>query len=79
MDNYHLAIYDGFARDGERASDFGEALGPVQSSSGVDLLSSAVEMQLNTVAVVLDFMKPKTPLGALVLKVASWGLMNPGI
>jgi hypothetical protein len=36
-------------------------------------------MHLNTVAVVLDFMKPEVTLGALVFNVASWGLMNPGI
>jgi hypothetical protein len=79
MDNYYLAVDDGFALDGQRTSNLGKAFGPVQSSSGVDFLSSAVEMHLNAVAVVLDLMEPQVNLGALALRVASWGLMNPSI
>jgi superfamily I DNA and RNA helicase len=36
-------------------------------------------MKLNAVAVVLDFVNPLPPWGALLFRVASWGLMNPGI
>ena len=64
MDDHHFAIDDGFARNGERAGNLGEALGPVQPVAGEDLLPSAVEMDLDAVAVVLDFMKPLVALRA---------------
>ena len=54
MDDHHLAIDDGFAWYGERAGNLGKALGPIQPVAGEHLLSSAVEMDLNVVAVVLD-------------------------
>ena len=79
MDDHDLAIDDGFAMDGQRTGNLGEALGPIQPSAGEDLLPSAVEVDLNAIAVVLDLVKPLVALGAVDFNVASWGLMNPGI
>jgi hypothetical protein len=79
MDDHYFSINDGFAWNGQRASDLDEALGPVQPVAGKDFLPSPVEMDLNAVAIVLDLMEPLLALGALVSRVASWGLMNPGI
>src|SRR4051794_39287443 len=59
MDDHDLAIDNDFARDGERACDLRKALGPVQPVAGVDLLSAAVEMDLNAIAVELDLVKPQ--------------------
>ena len=77
MDDHHLAVDDGFARYGERAGNLGEALGPVQPVAGEDLLSSAVEMDLDAVAVVLDFMKPLVALGRFGLQRGKLGLNEP--
>jgi hypothetical protein len=38
MDDNHLAVDDGLARDGVRACDLGEVLGPIQTIARVDLL-----------------------------------------
>jgi hypothetical protein len=38
MDDDYITIDNGFARDRERASDLGEAFGPVQPIAGEDLL-----------------------------------------
>ena len=77
MDDHHLAVDDGFAWYGERAGNLGEALGPVQPVAGEDLLSSAVEMDLDAIAVVLDFMKPLVALGRLGLQRCELGLNEP--
>jgi hypothetical protein len=37
MDDDHLTVDNGFARDGER-TNLGEALGPIQPVAGEDLL-----------------------------------------
>jgi hypothetical protein len=67
MDDDYFPIDDGFARDGKRACDLGEALGPVQPIAGEDLLPAPAEMHLNAVAVILDLMEPKVALGCLGL------------
>jgi hypothetical protein len=79
MDDDHFAIDDGLTRNIERASNNREPFGPVQSVAGIDLLPPAIYVNLHAVAVVLDLMEPLSPWGALVFRVASWGLMNPGI
>ena len=79
MDDHHLAIDDGFPWYGERAGNFGKAFGPIQPVAGEYFLSPSVEMDLDAIAVVLDFVKPLVGLGRPGLNVASWGLMNPGI
>jgi hypothetical protein len=56
-----------------------DPLGPVQPVTGLDLLPPAVDLDLNPVAVVPDFMKSLAPLGALDFNIASWSLMNAGI
>ena len=77
MDDHHLAIDDGFAGYGERAGNFGEALGPIQPVAGEDLLSSAVEMDLDAIAIVFDFMKPLVALGRPRLQRCKLGLNEP--
>ena len=77
MDNHHLAIDDGFARYGERAGNLGKALRPIQPVAGEYLLSSAVEMDLDAIAVVLDLMKPLVALGRPGLQRCKLGLNEP--
>ena len=43
MDDDYITIDNGFARDRERASDLGEAFGPVQPIAGEDLLPDNLE------------------------------------
>jgi hypothetical protein len=62
VDDHYLTVDDGFALDSQRTSNLGEALGPIQSRPGEDLLPAPVEMDLNAVAIVLDFMKPARPI-----------------
>ena len=77
MDDHHFAVDDGFARYGERSGNLGEALGPIQPVAGEHLLSSAVEMDLDAIAVVLDFMKPQLALGRPGLQRCELGLNEP--
>jgi hypothetical protein len=79
VDDHHLAIDDGFARDSESACDLGEAFGPVQPIAGEDLLASAVEMHLNAIAVVLDFMEPQVAFRRFGLQGCKLGLIKAGI
>ena len=79
MDNHHLAIDDGFARYGERAGNLGKALRPIQPVACEYLLSSAVEMDLDAIAVVLDFMKPLVALGRPGFQRHELGLNEPGM
>jgi len=58
MDDHYLAVDDGFAWYGECAGNLGKALGPIQPVAGEHLLSPPVEMDLDAIAVVLDFVKP---------------------
>ena len=77
MDDHYLAVDDGFAWNSERTGNLGEALGPIQSVAGEDLLPAAVEVDLNAVAVVLDFMKPLLALGRPGLQRCELGLNEP--
>lgn len=79
MDDDHLAVDDRLTGNVESGSDRREPFGPVQTVAGIDLLATTVGMNLNAVAVVLDFVKPLSPFGAFDFRVASWGLMNPGM
>jgi len=63
MDDNHLAIDDSFAGDGQCPHNLGEPIGPVLPVAGVDLLPSSIQVYLNAVAIVLDFMKPQVALG----------------
>jgi hypothetical protein len=77
MDDHHLAVDDGFAWNGERAGNLGKALGPIQTVAGEDLLPAAVKMNLNAIAVVLDFVKPLVALGRPGLQRRELGLNEP--
>jgi len=77
MDDHHLPIDDGFARNGQSAGDLREALGPVQSIAGEDFLPSSAEMDLNAIAVVLDFMEPLLALGRFGLQCGKLGFNEP--
>ena len=79
MDNDHLPINDGLAGDIEGAGYGGKTLGPVEAVPRKHAFFSGVDMELDAVAVVFDFVNPLCPLGALLFRVASWGMMNPGI
>lgn len=57
MDDHHLAVDDRFAPNGERAGNLGKAFGPIQPVAGKHLLSPAVKMDLDAIAVELDFVK----------------------
>jgi hypothetical protein len=61
----------------ERAGNLGKALGPIQPVAGEDLLSSVVEMDLDAIAIVLDFMKPLVARGRLGLQRCELGLNEP--
>ena len=77
MDHHHLAVDDGFAWYGERAGNLGKALGPIQPVAGEYLLSSAVQVDLDSIAVVLDFMKPLLTLRNHGLQRCELGLNEP--
>jgi hypothetical protein len=68
MDDNDFPVDDSFACDVQRASNLGEALGPIQPGAGEDLLPTPVEMDLNAIAVVLDFMKPLVTVRCLRLQ-----------
>ena len=77
MDDHYLAVDDGFAWYGERAGNLGKALRPIQPIASEYLLSSAVEMDLDAIAVVLDLMKPLVALGRPRLQRCELGLNKP--
>ena len=77
MDDHYLAVDDGFAWYGERAGNLGKALGPIQTVASEDLLSSAVEVDLDAITIVLDLMKPLLAVGSLGLQRCELGLNEP--
>lgn len=79
MDHDHLAVDDSLSGNIYGAGYGGESLGPVEAIAGECALSSVAGVKLHAVTVVFDFVYPAPPLGALVFRVASCGLMNPGI
>jgi hypothetical protein len=64
----YLSVDDGFAGDVENAGNCREAFGPVQPVAGVNFLTTTVDVHLNAVAVVFDFVKPWSPFGRLGLQ-----------
>jgi hypothetical protein len=58
VDHDHLAVDDRLAGYRKGAGNFREAFGPVEPVTGIDFLPASVEMHLNPVTVVLDFVKP---------------------
>src|SRR5258705_13932178 len=58
MDDDHFPVEDRLAGDVQRAGDHGETLSPVQPVAGEHALLPLVEVDLNTVAVELDFVQP---------------------
>ena len=77
MDDHHFAVDDGFARYGERSGNLGEALGPIQPVAGEHLHSSAVQMDLDAIAVVFDLMKPLLALRRFGLQRCELGFNEP--
>ena len=75
-DNY-FSVDDGFAGNIERAGYGGEPFGTIQPVSSVDLLPAAVDVDLDAVAVELNFMKPLLALGSLGLQCCKLGLNEP--
>ncbi|MET4290637.1 hypothetical protein ABIB06_001403 [Bradyrhizobium sp. LB8.2] len=69
------------SRDGkiERGRDRREALGPIQSGPGVDPRPALVQVKLEPIAVVLDFVEPVVAGGRLGSQRGELGGMNPGI
>jgi hypothetical protein len=78
--------YDHFAVDDRRTGtdmprlvgDLPEALGPVIAAAGEDLYRCVSQMDLNAIAVELDFMDPARAAGTFSIDVASAGSINPG-
>lgn len=58
VDDYYFPIDDGLPGNVESSSNGGEAFGPVQPGPGVDLLATAVDVNLNAISIELDLMKP---------------------
>jgi hypothetical protein len=79
MDDYYFPVDDRLTGNVERAGNNRKPLRPVQAIAGKNAALPLVQVDLDPVAVELDFMKPLIPFGTLARKVASWGLMNPGI
>ena len=61
MDNDHLAIDDRLAVNVEGSDDDRKTLCPVQPIAGENALLSSVDVDLDAVAVVLDFVQPIAP------------------
>ena len=77
MNDHDLPIDDGLARDRKGAGNLGEALGPVETVAGEDLLSTAVQMNLDPVAVVFDLVNPLLALGRFGFQSGKLGLNEP--
>jgi len=58
MDDNNFSVEDGLAGDIQRAGNHGKPLRPVQPVAGEHLLFPLVEVDLDPVAVELDFVKP---------------------
>jgi hypothetical protein len=77
VDDHYLTVDDCFALNSQRTGNLGEPLGPIQPRAGKDLLPTPVEMDLNAVAVVLDFMKPLAARRGLGLQGGKLGPNEP--
>ena len=65
MNDHHFSVDDGLAWDGERTGNLSEPFSPVQPVASEDLLPTPVEMDLDATTVILDLVKPQTPLRCL--------------
>lgn len=62
MNNHHLPVSNGLSREIEGAGNRGKTLGPVQPVASEDLLLCSVDVDLDAVAVIFNFMKPLLPV-----------------
>ena len=68
MHDYDFTVDDCLTREVERTGYQGEALGPVEPIAGVGLLLARVDVELDPIAVILDFVKPLVSRGSLGLQ-----------
>ena len=68
IDDHDLPVDDGLTRNIEGAGNGREPLGPVQTVAGKDLLLTAVDVDLDAVAVELDLVKPLLTLRSFGLQ-----------
>src|SRR4051812_49925017 len=61
MDDDHLPVHDGLTRNVEGASNDREPVDPVMAVAGEGLPVVAIDVQLDAVAVVFDFVNPLSP------------------
>src|SRR5215213_2136129 len=77
MSDDHFAIDDDGSGDIKRAGNHREPCCPVQPVTGEDLLPSPVDVDLDAVAVELDFVKPLLTLRRFGLQRCKLGLNEP--
>jgi hypothetical protein len=63
VDHHHFTVDDRLTGDIEGPGNQGGAFRPLQTIAGIDLLLSSVQMDLDAVAVVFDFMQPLSAHG----------------
>src|SRR5579871_4290032 len=79
MDDYDLTIEDCLAFQVKGFGDTREPLGPVMTVAGENFDLTAIEVRLNPIAVVFDFVNPLFSRRGFAFRLASWGLTKPGI
>src|SRR4051794_19607889 len=77
MDDHDLSVDDGFARYRQCAGNLCEAFSPVQPITGEDLLPAPAKVDLDAVAVELDFVKPLLALRRFGLQRRKLGFNEP--
>jgi hypothetical protein len=77
MDDDHLPINDGLAGYIEGAGNGGKTLGPIEAVPRKHAFFAGVDMQLDAVAVIFDFVNPLLALGSLALQGRKLGLNEP--
>jgi hypothetical protein len=77
VDDDNLAVYDGLTGHIEGASDHREALRPVEPVAGVDLLISVFDVNLDPIAIELDFMEPLVAHRRLQFQGCQLGFYEP--
>ena len=77
MNDHNLPIDDGLARNRKGAGNLREALGPVETVASEHLLATAVQMYLDPVAVVFDFVNPLFAPGRFGLQGGELGFNEP--
>jgi hypothetical protein len=58
MDDHNLTVDDGLSGDSEGTGNLGETFGPVETTTGEGLLAIVVQMNLDPITVVFDFVDP---------------------